>query len=59
MLGYADTADEARRVLGYGVDPEADREMLEDYLFKAGRGTFDRVFCERLSHLLGKHRAAC
>jgi hypothetical protein len=52
VLGYADTGDEARRILGYGNDPEIDRQRIADYIYKTGRGTFDQETCDRLSKVL-------
>lgn len=51
VLGFADTDEEAQKILGYGIDPEHDRKVLSDYLFKTGRGLFSKEECDRLSNV--------
>jgi hypothetical protein len=52
VLGFADTDTESQKLLGYGIDPEHDREVLASYLFRTGRGFFSKEACDQLSHLL-------
>lgn len=52
VLGFADTDAEAQKILGYGIDPEYDRKVLSEYLFKTGMGHFSKEECDRLANIL-------
>lgn len=52
VLGFADTDEEAQRLVGWGLSVESDRAFMANYLYESGHGFFSRESCAELACML-------